>query len=260
MAARQAARSGIFAELEAQVAQVADREHLRRLCGRVAEHLGLQAYTYLLRQPNSFIDPELVVLSSYPEALIARYRREQMVRVDAVARYCYRHSLPATWASIWNRSDDAAAREQVLGAFAEHGLEWGVVIPLHSACGQLSLLSGGGRDTPAFRRRLQQTLPQALYLLALLHEAASGLVDRDLVADGQTAELTEREHECLAWCAEGKTAWETAQILGISERTVIFHLQNVNLKLGVSSRQQAVARAIALGLLLPAIRWLPDEF
>ncbi|MCC5810066.1 MAG: LuxR family transcriptional regulator [Ectothiorhodospiraceae bacterium] len=248
-----------FDDLERRAAEVTNREELRALCDRAAEHLGLEAYTYLLRQSNSFIDPELVVLSSYPEALVGRYRREQMVLVDAVARYCYRHSLPATWASIWDRSDDPVSRERLLGAFAEHGLEWGFVVPLHSARGELSLLSGGGRDTPAFRRKLQQNMPLALYLLAVLHDAATRLIDQRFAVQEQVAELTEREHECLVWCAEGKTSWETAQILGISERTVVFHLQNVNVKLGVSSRQQAVARAMALGLLVPVIQWLPDE-
>jgi LuxR family transcriptional activator of bioluminescence operon len=63
--------------------------------------------------------------------------------------------------------------------------------------------------------------------------------------------LTDREKECLLWAAEGKTSWEASQILGISERTVIFHLQNASDKLGVNNRQQAVARAIAMGMILP---------
>jgi LuxR family transcriptional activator of bioluminescence operon len=66
-------------------------------------------------------------------------------------------------------------------------------------------------------------------------------------------ELTPRERECLLWAAEGKTSWETAQILGISERTVIFHLRNVTEKLNVSSRQQAIARAISQGLIAPQL-------
>ena len=53
------------------------------------------------------------------------------------------------------------------------------------------------------------------------------------------------------WSAEGKTAWEISQILHISERTVVFHLQNASEKLGVVNRQQAVAHAISLGLVTP---------
>jgi DNA-binding CsgD family transcriptional regulator len=64
-------------------------------------------------------------------------------------------------------------------------------------------------------------------------------------------ELTPREQECLLWVTEGKTTWETSQILNISERTVTFHLQNTVDKLGVVNRQQAVARAVALGIIRP---------
>ncbi|MBY3123131.1 helix-turn-helix domain-containing protein [Rhizobium laguerreae] len=35
--------------------------------------------------------------------------------------------------------------------------------------------------------------------------------------------LSPREKECLLWIAQGKTSWETAVIMGISENTVAFH-------------------------------------
>ena len=63
--------------------------------------------------------------------------------------------------------------------------------------------------------------------------------------------LTARELECLHWAAEGKTSWEIGRVLGVSERTVVFHLQNAAHKFGVNGRQPAVARAIALGLIDP---------
>ncbi len=63
--------------------------------------------------------------------------------------------------------------------------------------------------------------------------------------------LTGRELQCLAWVSRGKTSWETATILGLSERTVNFHLCNASRKLNVYGRQACVARAIHLGLLEP---------
>jgi len=63
--------------------------------------------------------------------------------------------------------------------------------------------------------------------------------------------LTGRELQCLAWVSQGKTSWETASILGLSERTVNFHLCNASRKLNVYGRQACVARAIYLGLLEP---------
>lgn len=61
--------------------------------------------------------------------------------------------------------------------------------------------------------------------------------------------LTGREKEVLHWTARGKGCWETGEIVGISERTVKFHLHNIYRKLNVVNRAQAVARAAQINLL-----------
>ncbi len=61
--------------------------------------------------------------------------------------------------------------------------------------------------------------------------------------------LTGREVQCLEWVSKGKTSWETGLILGLTERTVNFHLRNACTKLKVFGRQAGVAQALRLGLL-----------
>ncbi|SSU69308.1 eR transcriptional regulator [Acinetobacter baumannii] len=51
--------------------------------------------------------------------------------------------------------------------------------------------------------------------------------------------LTNREKEALRWTAEGKTSAEIAQILGVTERTVNFHLSNSMQKLNVNNKISA---------------------
>jgi DNA-binding CsgD family transcriptional regulator len=65
------------------------------------------------------------------------------------------------------------------------------------------------------------------------------------------APLLHRELECLRWCAAGKTKWETGEILGISERTVKFHLDQARHKLNCMNVTHAVAKALAIGLITP---------
>ena len=77
-------------------------------------------------------------------------------------------------------------------------------------------------------------------LAPYLHNALMRMAPR---AMNNEAELTERERETLLWIQNGKTNWEIAQILGISERTVKFHVQNILTKLKASSRSHAVALA-----------------
>ena len=60
--------------------------------------------------------------------------------------------------------------------------------------------------------------------------------------------LTEREREVLAVAAEGLTAREIAERLGVRERTVTTHLARIYGKLGVSSRLAALRVAARSGL------------
>uniref|UniRef100_UPI0025DF53BB helix-turn-helix transcriptional regulator n=1 Tax=uncultured Phenylobacterium sp. TaxID=349273 RepID=UPI0025DF53BB len=57
--------------------------------------------------------------------------------------------------------------------------------------------------------------------------------------------LTARERDALSWVAEGKSDWEIAVILGLSETTVRFHVDNARRKLGAVNRAQAVARLLS---------------
>jgi DNA-binding NarL/FixJ family response regulator len=65
----------------------------------------------------------------------------------------------------------------------------------------------------------------------------------------RTIDLGERERETLTWAARGKTFAEIGQILGVSRRTVEFHLDNARRKLGVPTRTQALIKA-AIGELI----------
>jgi DNA-binding CsgD family transcriptional regulator len=67
-------------------------------------------------------------------------------------------------------------------------------------------------------------------------------IERDML-------ISARELECLKWIAEGKTAWEAGVILGISERTVRFHLNAAREKLDCLTTTQAVAKAVAQQLI-----------
>ncbi len=71
------------------------------------------------------------------------------------------------------------------------------------------------------------------------------------LSDRQAAclQLSDRQAACLRWSAAGKTSWETARILGVSESTVNFHLRNACTRLGVRGRRAAVVAALRLGLL-----------
>jgi len=61
--------------------------------------------------------------------------------------------------------------------------------------------------------------------------------------------LRSRERECLVWLSLGKTAWETAAILGLSQRTVEYHLNNAVARLGAANKVHAAVIAIRAQLI-----------
>lgn len=77
-----------------------------------------------------------------------------------------------------------------------------------------------------------------------LIRALSGVKKTSRTLKPALPELTEREHEILQWLGSGKTNWEIAQVLGLSEYTVKNHVQRILLKLKVKNRAQAVAKIL----------------
>jgi len=87
-------------------------------------------------------------------------------------------------------------------------------------------------------------------VLAALIAARLARVARSAVWPKQVG-LREREVETLTWAARGKTFWEIGEILGLSKRTVEFHLENARRKLGVATRTQALIKAATGHLIQP---------
>lgn len=69
------------------------------------------------------------------------------------------------------------------------------------------------------------------------------------IKDKKHPPLSEKEKEVLRWMAAGKGNWEIAKLLGITERTVKFHVGNLMKKLDAVNRAQAVAVATQKGLI-----------
>jgi len=67
----------------------------------------------------------------------------------------------------------------------------------------------------------------------------------------KVVQLNDREVEALTWVARGKTSAEIAQILGLTKRTIDFHIDNARAKLGAATRTQAVIKAATGRLIDP---------
>ncbi len=130
----------------------------------------------------------------------------------------------------------------------EHGYREGVVVPIHGPGAYLVIASYAGYDpdtSPTAVTTLHVLTLHAHVRLAALYAAAR---QSNPPVPG-TVTLTARETEALSCVLSGFPDSTTGLRMGLSERTVRFHLTNARMKLGARTRAQAVSAALGLGLL-----------
>ena len=86
-------------------------------------------------------------------------------------------------------------------------------------------------------------------LTAIVNARLAGVARSELWP--KLVQLNDREVETLTWVARGKTSAEIAKILGLTKRTVDFHIDNARTKLGAATRTQAVIKAATGRLIEP---------
>lgn len=189
------------------------------------------------------------VISSYPGPWFERYQSQGYIEVDPLVKHCSASIVPVVWHRLEKPRDKKVL--QMFGEASEQGLVGGATFSVIGKRGELAIFSlTSDRVGQAEKKNIVARLGEGYMLLAHLHEAVIRLgLPKASLASSKV--LTKREKECLAWVSFGKTSWEISQILGISEATAIFHISNASKKLGTSTRSQAVARAIALGIIAP---------
>ncbi|WP_230531130.1 helix-turn-helix transcriptional regulator [Microvirga roseola] len=210
----------------------------------MAEPLGFSSFIITgLPLPNRPLEP-LVLLNSWPAGWSKRYLSQNYFQIDPVGQHAFATSAPLRWGDAPYRKE-ARLAQQVMGEAVEFGLRDGVLVPIFTATGWQSAISYAS----GHKLDLGPKDMAAAHLLAIT--AHSRL--RSLLSEERNLrrKLTPRERETLAWIAAGKSAWETSSILGISEATVITHLNNIRRKLNVANTTQAVVVALQAGELQP---------
>ena len=244
---------GDFSRLIEESIAAKSVEDIHDICSAICELYGFDHFFYAASFPSSLVKPFNLLISGFPDDWRDHYQARGYMRFDPALRHCVHSASPALWSDLAVAEGVDRRGRQVMREAADFGLVSGVSFPIRGAQGVAGLLSvSTERPMKLARNDIQHCQPYVMLLSVYLHEATCRLVTWGKQGY-RPVQLTGRERECLLWSAEGKTSWEIAQILGISERTVVFHLQNVMQKLDVSSRQQAVARAISQGLIQPQL-------
>lgn len=179
------------------------------------------------------------VIGTLPEAALQMLANRDMMATDPIHQQLAAASLPLPW---WSDELAPCMLYQLLG---QYGVRQGISM-IHRGASAVSRIDFYSQSRHSFADTCNQ---QATFVLLgiHLHQRAEALQQQPKGAI--TVQLSRREKECIRWSAAGKTSAEIGLILGISERTTYFHLNNVAAKLNVYSTRHAISRAAELGLL-----------
>jgi DNA-binding CsgD family transcriptional regulator len=228
------------------VLQARNRDEFKDEVVRFTQRIGFETVSAITVIDRGLGKSEFIAVDNTPSDYVDPYQDPKFGKRDPVMQHCRRHSVPI----IWNQETYV---ENGLGELweqqASYGYCTGIAMALHLPEGK-HFQFGVDREQalPSDPNELQRLVAD-LQLFAV-HAQDSAL--RLLLPSEQQPErpgLTPRELETLRWTMDGKTAWEVGALLGISERTVVFHISNATHKLGCINKQQAVLKALRLGLI-----------
>ncbi len=227
-----------------QIAKARDLMQLGHEIRKVSSHLGFAHFIYGARVKLANGEILQYIFNGYPEAWMAAYQSANYVEIDPIVEHCFFQNscVPLVWSEqTYNTKQRLSFMEEA----QSHGIGSGISVPIRGANGDVALFSVANPNSFHQSQHHHINTVGAVYVLgAHVHEAINRLVYSVNQPNLNKPGLTIRELECLKWWVGGKSGWDISQILNLSERTVRFHLENVKRKFGVSSKAQAVAKAI----------------
>lgn len=207
-----------------------DPQTIKRALARFTGRAGFEHFTYA-----AIKGAESRLYSSYPEEWLKRYLDRNYFAVDPVVTAAKRSMQPFAWSGP-EMSRLSPEQAEVLDEAKAFGRVSGFSIPIRAgfgSIGMLTLASDRRTEDAGVRDPIQVSVA-----VAFLHLNLARCDGVELNAAEIT--LSPRERACLGWAAIGKTKADTARVLGITEKTVRFYLEQVREKLGAANIAHAV--------------------
>jgi DNA-binding CsgD family transcriptional regulator len=187
------------------------------------------------------------VFTTLPREWVMRYDEQAYIEVDPRVTCSFDNAIPFVWDQQSERGKSRAV-DAFLADAAAHGVASGVSFVIYSPIGGhvLVAFNSARQEIDDLRRfEISRNLGDMLLLGIYFHEVfMKTVVERGLPPKFQGAPLSPQEKRCLSLSAHGYTSRRIASVLKISERTVDLYFSQLRAKLNVSSRQEAVGKAI----------------
>jgi DNA-binding CsgD family transcriptional regulator len=228
------------------VLEAKDQAQFQSVVIRFAQQLGFEKVAAMVAVDRPGVSPEFTSVHNAPMAWERAIEDLEMARRDPVMQHCRRNTMPIIWTQ---KTYLEKGLIDLWDAQAEFGYRNGIAMSLHLPEGRHFTI-GVERDQTLPMDRGELTRMVADLQLFAVHAQDTAM--RVLVSEALQPErpsITPREMEVLRWTMDGKTAKEVGDLMNITERTAIQHLQNSMRKLDCNSKHQAVLKALRLGLI-----------
>jgi LuxR family quorum-sensing system transcriptional regulator CciR len=225
----------MFSRIDAfvrDVSNIVSEAELAALLEEISADMGFHYFALthhvdILRAPQPAIR-----LHNYPSQWAEYFDEQKLGPSDPVHRASHLTSVGFTWSRLPQMIHLTPRDRWVLEQAGFNGLGDGFTVPAH--------VPGESNGSCSFATRTGQPisdeyLPIAQLVGAFAFEAARR-VWRMRAGPSPAPKLTDRQRDCVVWAARGKSDWEIAQILGISQETVIRHLKQARERYGVTKR------------------------
>jgi DNA-binding CsgD family transcriptional regulator len=174
------------------------------------------------------------------------YHRRGYLECDPVFKLMQQQRGPFTWHEV-NRLDLTKKQREVMQTRHDHRLRSGISMSVHSADTNLIGMSVAAEDE---KGRTDAEAVGKIYAICNQFQLTRAKLMGKVKLELPSVQLSPREKEMLQWCSHGKSNSVIADILGISEKTVEYHLGSAFKKLDVTSRTSAVLKAVQMKLIL----------
>lgn len=179
-------------------------------------------------------------ISDYPAPWINHYLSQDLSVIDPVVRTAKEVGKPFAWSVDQMPIRVSKVQTSFMGEAADFGIRSGVSIPIPSGFRHTAMLTlASSREAPEAQHIINQDITRdaAIYLHAFAKVRAHTFLD------GPDFRLSPQETKVLAWCKRGFVAADIAELMGLKEPSVRFHMQGARRKLGANNIQQAIGTA-----------------
>ncbi len=194
----------------------------------------------------------LGVMHNYPKHWMDYYFEKGLDKIDPVMIYGLRKMEAYTWEEIPRNMSLLKKQKDCLSEGQESGLYNGICTPLRgpeNSLAGLSLASSEKKDSFSGNLDMITAYSNHFYIAYRRINQKGNNHTRNQTT--QNYALTPKQREILTWAAISKTNEEIGIILGISPRTVEWHMKTIYEKLNAYGRVLAVTKAITYGLIHP---------